>query len=94
MSQDIYSENKYAHIATNTTTQVVTGRCLLVGIAVNTTSAGAISVIDGIAGSTVNVASLKASVLEGYYPFNCTMASGIRIITAGASDITIIYRVA
>lgn len=79
------------YIATATTTQVFTGPGTLHAIVVNTTAAGAISVIDNTTGSTVNVASLKASVAEGTYTYNISMALGCRIITAGASDITVCW---
>lgn len=85
--------NDYAYISTATTTQVYTGPCVLVAITVNTTAAGAISIIDNTSGSTVNVGILKASVAEGTYYYNLAFKNGIRIITAGASDITVAYRV-
>lgn len=84
-------EYQYAHIASATTTQVATGRALLKAIVVNSTAAGTITVVDETSGSTPVVAVLKASVVEGTYIFECVMAKGIRIITAGASDITVIY---
>ena len=84
--------NQYKYISSATTTQVYTGPCILVAIVVNTTAAGAIGIIDGISGTTVNVGQLKASVAEGVYTYNSVMSSGIRIVTAGASDITVIYR--
>lgn len=81
----------YAYISTATTTQVLSGKGRLIAIVVGTTSAGAISIIDGTSGSTVNVGELKASVAEGTYIFNIAVAAGIRIITAGASLITVVY---
>ncbi len=83
--------NDYSYIATATTTQVYTGPCILKSIIVNTTAAGAISIIDNTSGSTVNVGILKASVAEGTYEYNVKMSKGIRIITAGASDITVTF---
>lgn len=82
---------KYAYISTATTTQVKTGNGILRAIVVNTTAAGAISIIDGTSGSTVNIGSLKASVVEGTYHYDLVFNAGLRIITAGASDITVIY---
>lgn len=87
-----YRDNyKYAYIGTATTTQVATGQGQLIRIIVGETSAGAISIIDGISGSTVNLGSLKASITEGTYDFNVNYATGLRIITAGASKITVVY---
>lgn len=82
---------KRAYISTATTTQVDTGNGSLIAIVVNTTAAGAVSIIDNTAGSTVNIGSLKASIAENTYWYLTAYASGLRIITAAASDITVIY---
>ena len=82
---------KVAYIDTATTTQVDSGQGQLIAIVVGETAAGAISIIDNTAGSTVNVGTLKASIVEGTYWFLYNYAAGIRIITAGASKITVIY---
>lgn len=83
--------DSYVHISTTTTTQVYTGPCILKSIVVNTTAAGAISIIDNISGSTVNIGSLQASVLPGTYHYNVPISKGIRIVTAADSDITVTY---
>jgi len=82
----------YGYIATATTTQVKTGAGFLKGIVINTTAAGAISIIDGTSGSVVNMGLLKSSVVEGTYEYNIAFTVGLRIITAAASDITVVYR--
>lgn len=87
----IKQPNAYAHINTATTTQVFTGACVLVSITVNTTTTGTIGIIDGTTGTAATVGQLKASVAEGTYWYNDTMANGIRIYTGGASDITVNY---
>ena len=55
MSTRITEGYKYAYVASATTTQVKTGNGILKAIVVNTTAAGAISIIDGTSGSTVKV---------------------------------------
>ena len=85
--------NSYKHIATATTTQVFTGRATLVAIVVNTTAAGAITIYDEIGADVTNsIGILQASVLPGTFLYNITMGKGIKIVTAGASDVTIVYR--
>jgi len=84
--------NQYTYIASATTTQVATGPCVLSSITINTTAAGTIKIIDGTSGSTANVATLAASIGEQTLFFNCVMKAGIRIITAGASDITVSWK--
>lgn len=82
---------KYAYISTATTTQVFSGAGKLIRIIVTETAAGAISIIDNTTGSTVNVGQLKASIAEGNYEFGINLVNGLRIITAGASKITVVY---
>lgn len=87
---DNYSK---AYIASATTTQVATGKCKLIRIIVNTTAAGTIGIIDDVAGTTVNVGQLAASITPGSYEYGVTMAKGIRIVTGAASDITVVYSI-
>lgn len=82
---------KVQYVSTATTTQVDEGAGQLIAIVVGETSAGAISIIDNTSGSTVNIGQLKASVAEGTYWFLSQYAAGLRIITAGASKISVIY---
>lgn len=87
-----YRDNyKYSYIDTATTTQVDSGQGQLIRIVVGETAAGAISIIDNTSGSTVNIGTLKASIAEGTYDFNIQYVTGLRIITAGASKITVVY---
>lgn len=81
-----------AYISSATTTQVKTGAGVLHSIVVGETAAGAISIIDNTTGSTVNIGQLKASIVEGTYVFDVAFSAGLRIITAGASKITVVYR--
>lgn len=84
-------KNQYNYISTATTTQVATGPVTLKKIILGETAAGAISIIDGTSGSTANVGVLKASIGEGEYEFNVRLAAGLRIVTAGASKLTVVY---
>jgi hypothetical protein len=80
------------YISTATTTQVKTGSGYLKAIVVGETAAGAISIIDNTTGTTAYMVVLKASIAEGTYEFGCHFQSGLRIVTAGASKISVIYR--
>lgn len=91
MATNVRSDNRYAYISTATTTQVKTGPGWLKSITVGETAAGAISIIDNTTGSTVNLGTLKASIAEGTYEFNVRFETGLRIITAAASKITVSY---
>ena len=82
------------HISTATTTQVKTGAGRLHAIVIGTPLdlAGDVSVIDNITGSTVNLALLEATLPAQTLIFDCAFTTGLRIITAGADKLTIIYR--
>jgi hypothetical protein len=86
---------EYTYIDSATTTQIEpasgAGRVALHYIVVGTTAAGAISVIDGYAGTTANVAVLKSNIAEGTYRFDAVMKTGLRIVTAAASKITVVW---
>jgi hypothetical protein len=86
----------FAYITTATTTQVKTGAGFLHAIIINkaAAAAGTIKIIDNTSGTTANIATifhdtgLAPKVLEYGIPF----ATGLRIVTSGADDITVIYR--
>lgn len=79
------------NITTAATTTVKSGRGNLGRIVVNTTAAGSITVYDNTAGSGTKIATLKASIVEGTYTFECRFFTGLTIVTAGASDITVTW---
>lgn len=79
------------YISTGTSTQIKTGSGILHAIIVGTTAAGSITIIDGTSGSTPNIGVLKASIVEGTYVFNCQFSAGLRIVTAAASLVTVLW---
>ena len=83
--------NDFSNITTATTTTVKTGTGILKSITVNTTAAGTIIVYDNTAGSGTTIATLATSIAEGTYTFNCKFSTGLTIVTAAASDITVTY---
>lgn len=85
--------NNYTYIDSATTTQVYTGNCVLNKIIIGEDAAGAISIIDGTSGSTVNVLQFEASAPVGHYDFNIALRAGLRIITAAATKITVVWSV-
>ena len=80
------------NITTGTTTTVKSGSGVLKAITVNTTAAGAITIYDNTAASSTEIGTLKASVAEGTYEYNVSFDTGLTIVTAAASDITVSYR--
>lgn len=87
-------EHRYAYknISTATTTVIQTQPGFLHAITINTTAAGAITVYDNTAGAGTKIATLKASVVEGTYLYDIVFRTGLTIVTAAASDITVSYR--
>ena len=83
---------KTRRITTATTTVVSGFAGTLYRIIIGTTSAGAITLYDNAteASGTV-IARLKVSISEGSYAFGCKLQNGLVVVTAGASDITVVY---
>ena len=84
----------YTHISTATTTVVSTKPCVLIAIIVNTTAAGAITIDDAVSATTPTIGIMKASIAEGTYEYKVFCATGLTIVTAAASDITVVTSVA
>ncbi len=80
------------NITTATTTVIKTGSGLLHCITVNTTAAGTITIYDNTAASGTKIGTIKASVAENSYFFDAKFATGLTIVTAAASDITVSWR--
>ena len=81
-----------SYISTATTTEVSKLPTTIVGILLTETAAGSITVINGQGVSDVTIAVLKASIVEGYYPMNISCPKGIKIVTAAASKLTVIFK--
>lgn len=81
----------FNNITTATTTTVKSGSGHLASITVNTTAAGTITVYDNTAASGNKIATLPASAVVGTYKYDLQFATGLTIVTAAASDITVSY---
>lgn len=81
----------YNNIASATTITVKSSRGKLKAIQVNTTANGAITIYDNTTATGTKIGTLKASIAEGTYHFGCDFFNGLTIVTAAASDITVIY---
>lgn len=86
---NIYS---YTNIASATTTAIKSGQGVLRSITVNTTAAGAITVYDNTSATGTKIATLKASIAEQTFTFDAAFITGLTIVTAAASDITVSWR--
>lgn len=87
-------ENRYNYrnITTATTTTVKSTSGFLHAITVNTTAAGTIIIYDNTSAAAPIIGTLKASVGENTYTYNVAFSTGLTIVTAAASDITVSYR--
>lgn len=89
---NLRQDYKYAHISAATTTVIGVSNCTLVALTVNTTANGAITIYDNVGTATTNIVGvLKASIAEGTYRYGIRLAQGLKIVTAGASDVTVVY---
>lgn len=86
--------HKY-YIAGANTYQVVTGKGVLRSIVVNTPVINTtIKLIDNTSGSTVNIGTItNPGTYYGPYTvdYNIKFTAGLRIVTSGADDITVVY---
>jgi len=80
-----------AYISTATTTTVKSGAGVLHAIVLGETAAGAITIYDNTAASGTTIGVLKASIVEGTYIFDRAFATGLTIVTAGASKLHVSY---
>lgn len=84
--------NKYKYISSAETYDLCAGGAVLENINITETAAATITVQDvGPAGATT-VAVFKASIAEGNYIFKVAISGTLRIVTAGASKLTVGYR--
>lgn len=89
MATQIYSPR---YISTATTTVVKSAAGILGSITVSETAAGAITVYDNTAASGTVIAVLKASVGEQTFNFDVAFTTGLTVVTAGASKLTVTYQ--
>lgn len=82
----------FLNIADTASTLVKSGAGYLHAIIVNNSPAGSLTVYDNTAGSGTKIATLKASITEGTYTFNCQFDNGLYVIPAAVGDYTIVYR--
>jgi hypothetical protein len=77
------------NIAGIATTLVKSGTGVLHSITINTTAAGTITIYDSLTASGTKIATIKTSVVEQTFVFDCAFATGLTVVTAAASDITV-----
>lgn len=81
-----------SYISTATTTTIKSGAGFLHTITITESVASTIIVYDNTAGSGTIVASFVASAGVGTYTLNVSFGTGLTIVTAGASKLTVSYR--
>jgi len=93
MSALMRDDYKYTYISTATTTQVFSGPGRLIRIIVNDPADGSINIIDNTSGSTTNVALIATADALGanWYEYGIKLTTGLRIITTGASNVTVVW---
>lgn len=90
--QPIQDNYNSTYIATATTTQVVNAPCRLVRIILTETAAGTITIYNETGSGTTDIKALmKASIVEGTYEFGVKCSAGLKIVTAGASKLTVVW---
>lgn len=82
----------HTNITTATTTVVKAGSGYLKNITINNTVASTITIYDSTAGSGTLIGTLEASVTPRTLHYDLHFATGLTIVTAGASDLTVVYQ--
>ncbi len=77
-----------SYITDNTATNVDTGKIRKAVIQVNAALTGSIKVIDGIDGTTANVATITNPTVGSRYEY-WDFVTGVRVIASGTCDITV-----
>jgi len=80
-----------AYISTATTTVVKSGEGVLGAITITESVASTIIVYDNTSGSGTILASFVASAAVQTYPLNVTYGTGLTVVTAGASKLTVAF---
>jgi len=89
----VYENYGYTNITTATTTYVSSSPGVLAGILVNGGTLGAITVVDNTATTAGNTVATIASPTAGQViPFGISMDVGICVVTAAATNVTVIWK--
>ncbi len=89
----MYNNREYnpTHLSTGSTSQVFTGKGIVRGISINTGSAVAFGVYDGLASTSTAIAIFKASAAEGMYLLDATIARGLYVTYGAGGDYTVLW---
>lgn len=79
------------YITAGATTQVFSGNGRLVSITFNQATTGTIKLIDGIAGTTANIATIGIGVPAQTLWYNLMIGAGLRIVNSATEDFTVIF---
>lgn len=84
--------NSFNHIATATTTVVKDKGGLLKYIVLNEPTAGIVTIYNNTAASGAVVGIIAAATAAQTLRYDATLGIGITIVTAGADDITVVFK--
>jgi hypothetical protein len=83
--------NTFENLSSAGTFVLKTGSGFLHTITVNTTAAGAITVYNNTEASGKKIATIKASAAEQTFVYDINFNTGLTVVLAGASDITVSF---
>lgn len=81
------------NVSTATTTTVKSGAGFLGQIIINGGTMGNVTIYDNTAGSGTTIATLDGANLKVgmVFPYGCVFSTGLTVVTAAATDITVCY---
>ena len=84
--------NSWEHINAAGTYVIKPGHGILHAVCINTTASAIITVYDNASAASGRIiAVFKSAIVEGTYFFDIPVTEGITVVTAGASDITVVF---
>jgi hypothetical protein len=88
----VFEYYSYNNIATATDTQVKGSAGILAGIVVNGGTMGAITVYNNTSCATTTIATIASPYAGQVIPLGVYAGTGICVTTAGATNLTVIYK--
>ncbi len=88
----VEERNAANYISTAATTLVKTGGGLLHSVVYEGGTSGTIVIYDSLTGSGTVLASFDAPTALGFFIFDVTFSTGLTVVTAAASKVTVGYR--
>ena len=90
-TSSVLESSNHTNIKTATTTTVKASAGRLAGVVVNGGTMGSVTIYDNSAGSGTKIATVAAPLAGMVLPYGCRVTTGITVVTAAATNLTVIW---